>query len=275
MDSAGTGGGDEPPGAGAGRSPATPRAAPATVEAATARPIIVREKARALKLTKFKGLDDIIPVTMWLKTVRAEVRRQAVTMGVEWYEKQLYHEVASHLEGEVQRWYATVMESVPESQESIGTLADMLRAKYMTQRSGPEVVDMLNARRQMRGERLVEYAQALREIGERGDVGEDWLVNAFLKGMSSDDGATHVRGDRPRALDEAVNLAVPHVGEYGEGYGVGLGTVGRARGHQGARPLRDGCSRDTDGWSGAVGGSRQLRQCGERLRRVGNAGEAA
>ncbi|KAE9156968.1 hypothetical protein PF005_g33013 [Phytophthora fragariae] len=68
----------------------------------------------------------------------------------------------------------------------------MLRAKYMTQRTGSEVVDLLNARRQMRGERLVEYARSLREIGERGDVGEDWLVNAFLKGMSSNEGATHV-----------------------------------------------------------------------------------
>ncbi|KAG6582930.1 Retrovirus Polyprotein [Phytophthora cinnamomi] len=77
----------------------------------------------------------------------------------------------------------------------------------------------------MRGERLVEYAQSLREIGERGDVGEDWLVNAFLKGMSSPEGTTHVRGHRPQTLDEAMNLASPHISEYGEGYGVGLETA--------------------------------------------------
>ncbi|KAG1689216.1 hypothetical protein DVH05_002709 [Phytophthora capsici] len=163
-----------------------------------------------------------MPVTMWLKTVRQEVRRQAAILGVEWRERQLYHEVASHLAGEAQRWFATVMESVPPEQETIGTLSDMLRAKYMAHHTTPEVVDLLNARRQMRGEKLVEYAQILREIGERGDIGEDWLVNAFLKGMSSSDGATHVRGHRPQTLVEAVNLAVPHVGEYGEGYGVGL-----------------------------------------------------
>ncbi|POM66507.1 Hypothetical protein PHPALM_17625 [Phytophthora palmivora] len=203
----------------------TTTAIPISVQQGSVRPIVVREKAKSLKLNKFKGLDDVMPVTMWLKTVRAEVRRQAVTMGVEWREKQLYHEVAAHLEGEAQRWFATVMESVPESEETIGTLADMLRAKYMTQLTGPEVVDLLNARRQMRSERLVEYAQALREIGERGDVDEDWLVNAFLKGMSSPDGATHVRGHRPRTLDEAVALEVPHIGEYGEGYDVGLGTA--------------------------------------------------
>ncbi|KAE9352461.1 hypothetical protein PR003_g4374 [Phytophthora rubi] len=102
----------------------------------TGRPIIVREKAKSLKLTKFKGLDDVMPVTLWLKTVKAEVRRQAVTLGIEWREKPLYHEVVAHLEGEAQRWFATVMESVPESDENINTLADMLRAKYMTQRTG-------------------------------------------------------------------------------------------------------------------------------------------
>ncbi|KAE8904689.1 hypothetical protein PF010_g10943 [Phytophthora fragariae] len=93
------------------------------------------------------------------------------------------------------------MESVPEDEENINTLAVMLRAKYMTQRTGPEVVDLLNARRQMRGERLVEYAQSLREIGERGDVGEDCLVNAFLKGMSSNEGARPPTSDVGRGRD--------------------------------------------------------------------------
>ncbi|KAG7379328.1 hypothetical protein PHYPSEUDO_008729 [Phytophthora pseudosyringae] len=41
-----------------------------------------------------------MPVMMWLKPVRAEVRRQAVTMGVEWTGAQLYHEVAARREGE-------------------------------------------------------------------------------------------------------------------------------------------------------------------------------
>lgn len=110
-----------------------------------------------------------------MKTVRAEVRRQAATMGVIWNDKQLYHEVAAHFEGEAQRWFATVMESVAEADENINTMAAMLRAKCMAQRTNPKVVDLLNARQQMRGERLVEYAQALRKIGERGDISEDWL----------------------------------------------------------------------------------------------------
>ncbi|GMF29386.1 unnamed protein product [Phytophthora fragariaefolia] len=35
-------------------------------------------------------------------------------------------------------------------------------------------------------------------------------------------GATHVRGHRPKALDEVLNVAIPQVGDYGEGYGIGV-----------------------------------------------------
>ncbi|OWY91494.1 hypothetical protein PHMEG_00039911, partial [Phytophthora megakarya] len=138
--------------AGTGHVPPPPPPAPMTSMMSGTTPpgvtqqIVFREEPKSLKLTKFKGLDDSMPVTMW-KTVRAEVRRQAVTSGVVWQEKQLYHEVAAHLEGEAKRWFATVMESVPEDQESINTLADMLRTKYMGQRTGPELVDLLNERR--------------------------------------------------------------------------------------------------------------------------------
>ncbi|OWZ12542.1 hypothetical protein PHMEG_00014279 [Phytophthora megakarya] len=85
-----------------------------------------------------------------------------------------------------------MMKTVTPEQENIGTLVEILRAKYMTRRTGPEVVDVLNERRQMRRERLIEYAQSLREFAEQGDVGENWLVNAFLKRMNSSTGATHV-----------------------------------------------------------------------------------
>ncbi|GMF55252.1 unnamed protein product [Phytophthora fragariaefolia] len=42
---------------------------------------------------------------------------------------------------------------------------------------------------------------------------------------SSAEGATHVRGHPPRTLDKAVELAVPRVGEYSEGYDVGVDTA--------------------------------------------------
>ncbi|KAG7375862.1 hypothetical protein PHYPSEUDO_014970 [Phytophthora pseudosyringae] len=111
-----------------------------------------------------------------------------VTMGVQWREDPLYHEVAAHLDGEalrrfatvmetvaredenmttlasMLRRFATVMETVAREDENMTTLASMLRAKYMTRRTTPEVVDLLSGRRQMRGGRLLEYAQSLREI---------------------------------------------------------------------------------------------------------------
>ncbi|KAE9317596.1 hypothetical protein PF008_g18700 [Phytophthora fragariae] len=170
------------------------------------------------------------------------------------------------------------MESVPEDEENINTLAGMLRAKYITQRTGPEVVDLLNERRQMRGERLVEYAQSLREIGERGYVGEDWLVNAFLKGMSSNEGATHVRDHRPQTLDEAVNLVVPLVGEYGEEYGVGLETAMTRWGERETPGwARDLCGDHSETWRpGAVWPGGELPECGDRIwAYVGHGGNAA
>ncbi|KAF4148871.1 hypothetical protein GN958_ATG01945 [Phytophthora infestans] len=112
------------------------------------RRVNVREKAKALYLAKFKGLDETMPATMWLKSVTVEVRRQAVTMGVEWSDDQIYHESASHLDSEAKRWFATGTESVSPKEESITTLAEMLHAKYMTQRTDPKLVDRLNARRQ-------------------------------------------------------------------------------------------------------------------------------
>ncbi|KAG3158295.1 hypothetical protein PI126_g7925 [Phytophthora idaei] len=117
-------------GAGAGRAPPPRRTyvrETTGYSASEARPpqqpIVVHEKAKAVKLTKFKGLDHTMSVTTWLKTVRAEVRRQAVSMRVQRRDDQLYHEVASQVKGEAKRWFATVVESVSPEEEKINTLA--------------------------------------------------------------------------------------------------------------------------------------------------------
>lgn len=41
------------------------------------------KKSKSLKLTKVKGLDDVMSVTMGLKGVRAVVRQQVVTRVIE------------------------------------------------------------------------------------------------------------------------------------------------------------------------------------------------
>jgi hypothetical protein len=64
----------------------------------------------------------------------------------------------------------------------------------------------------MRGELLVEYAAVLRAIVADRSIGEEWLVDAFLKEMSNQDSATHVRGREPQTLDEAVRTATGQVG---------------------------------------------------------------
>jgi hypothetical protein len=87
---------------------------------------------------------------------------------------------------------------------------------------GPEVVASLNDRKQMRGEPLVEYAAALREIVADRSIGEEWLVDAFLNGISNTGSLTHIRGRKPQNLDEAVRVATRQVGTFGEGHRVGL-----------------------------------------------------
>ncbi|KAF4130222.1 hypothetical protein GN958_ATG20637 [Phytophthora infestans] len=73
----------------------------------------------------------------------------------------------------------------------------------MVKRSNPEVVARLRQRRKQR----------------------EWLVDAFISGMSNKRCATLVRGHRSWTFNEAVNAALDQVGEYCESYGVDLGTV--------------------------------------------------
>jgi hypothetical protein len=75
----------------------------------------------------------------------------------------------------------------------------------------------LNDWKQMQSEPLVEYAAMLRAIVADRGIGEEWLVDAFLNGMSNQDSATHVRGREPQTLDEAVRTATWQVGKFGEG----------------------------------------------------------
>jgi len=183
---------------------------------------MVREyhQPKKMRLPKFKGLNGTIAVSTWLRAVQTETRRQERTLGIRWERDEVYFEMASHLEGEALRWYGNIMSSVID--ETDETLARLLRGRYGEQRSDPEVVASLNDRKQMRGEPLVEYAAALREIVADRSIGEEWLVDAFLNGISNTGSLTHIRGRKPQNLDEAVRVATRQVGTFGEGHRVGL-----------------------------------------------------
>ncbi|GMF52731.1 unnamed protein product [Phytophthora fragariaefolia] len=211
-------------GAPAGPPPPT-TAAPAPIAAA---PTVVyrhEPKTRRLRLPKFRGLDELkMMVKAWLREVRNEIRRQTAILKVEWYEREVFLEMVANVEGEALLWYDTVEDSLERAEDqTFGNLRQLLKDRYMVKRSNPEVVARLRQRRQQRGEPLVAYAQRLREIVSGNDVGEEWLVDAFLAGMGNTCNAALVRRNRPSTLNAAVNAAIEQVGEYGEGYGIGLG----------------------------------------------------
>ncbi|KAE9061984.1 hypothetical protein PF010_g29600 [Phytophthora fragariae] len=181
---------------------------------------VVREyhRPKKMRLPKYKELDGNMAVSTWLRAVQTETRRQERTLGVHWDPDEVYYEMASHLEA--LRWYGNIMSAITD--ETDENLSRLLRARYGEQRSDPEVVASLHDRKQMRGEPLVEYAAALPEIVADRNIGEEWLVDEFLNGMSNATSATHVRGREPQTLDEAVRVATRQVGKFGEGHRVDL-----------------------------------------------------
>ncbi|GMF47516.1 unnamed protein product [Phytophthora fragariaefolia] len=214
--------------------PPTPPVSRVMAEAAAPHtPMVVyREpKEKKLRLPKFKGLDEPkLTVQAWLKAVKNELRRQAAILRTEWREHEVFIEMVASFEGEALLWFDTVEDSfLSREDQTFGNLSRLMRDRYMVKRSKPEVVARLRMRRQQRGEPLVEYAQKLREIAASNPVDEEWLVDAFLAGMSNSWSATLARGQRPTMLNGAVNLALDTIVEYGEGYGVGLAMAIRAQ----------------------------------------------
>ncbi|GMF40394.1 unnamed protein product [Phytophthora fragariaefolia] len=198
---------------------ATPSAAHA-VAPATREAFRGYRQERKMRLPTFKDLDGQTPISTWRRAVQTETRCQERSLGVHWDSNAVYYEMASHLEGEALRWYGNIMGTIID--ETDDNLARLLRERYGEQRSDPEVVGSLNDRKQMRGEPLVEYAVVLRAIVADRSIGEEWLIVAFLNGMSNQDSATHVRGRESQTLDEAVRTATRQVGKFGEGHWVGL-----------------------------------------------------
>lgn len=179
----------------------------------------VRAAPKKLRLPKYSGLDGDMPISTWLRAVQT-AKRQQLARGSPWDPTDVYFEMVQNLKGEALRWYGTVVESIDPETDS--NLARLMRDRYEERRTDPEVVARLQDRRQGIGEPLVEYATSLRAIVADRGIKEEWLIDAFLRGMHNPNSATFVRGRDPATLKEAVEMATHQVGRYGEGYGVGL-----------------------------------------------------
>ncbi|KAG6613226.1 Retrovirus Polyprotein [Phytophthora cinnamomi] len=187
--------------AGTGTDPPAPPGPPApAAPAASPIPTVIyrdREREKKLRLPKFKGLDESkLTVKAWLKAVKNEPCRQAAILHTEWREHEVLIDMVASFEGEALLWFDTVEDSfVSREDQTYENLSRLLKDRYMK----------------------------LREIASSNPVDEEWLVDAFLAGMHNTWSATLIRGHRPATLNAAVNAALDQVGEYGEGYGVGLG----------------------------------------------------
>lgn len=164
-------------------------------------------------------------VTAWLKSLQNEVRHQASSAGITWNAHELYDAATALFDGEALEWFSTVDGQLSPEEETIDNLATMMREQYMLASTEPATIARLNARVQGRGETLGDFAQNLRRIVAGRNIDEKWLVNAFLTGMSNQTNATHVRvalGSDQSNLRDAVQAAVRHTGEFGEGAQVNL-----------------------------------------------------
>lgn len=190
-----------------------------------------RPWSKKLRIPKFKGKDGNVSVTAWLKMLQTEVRNQATSMRVAWTPHELYNAATALFDGDAMEWFSSLDTGLTPDEETIDNWADLMKEHYMITRSEPETIEMLNRRRQARGESLGDFAQNLRRIVAGRHIEEKWLVNAFLSGMSNQTCATHVRvalGRGESTLREAVQAAVLNTGEYGEGVRVGLLDAERA-----------------------------------------------
>lgn len=182
-------------------------------------------RLKKLRIPKFKGRDEDVTVTAWLKSLQNEVRHQASSMGITWSAHELYDAATALFAGEALEWFSMVDGTLPPDEETIDNLATLMREQYMIARTEPETIAQLNNRVQGRGETLSDFAQNLRRIVAGRGIGEKWLVNAFLNGMSNQQCAMHVRvalGRGDATLREAIQAAVQHTGEFGEGTRVNL-----------------------------------------------------
>lgn len=202
-----------------------------------------RPAKKKLRVPKFKGRDSTVSITAWLKMLQAEVKRQTTTEKVNWTSNDVFNAATTLLDGDAMEWYSSLDGTLSPEEETIENLATMLREQYMISSTEPETIARLNQRRQGRGETLTDFAQNLRMIVAGRGIDEKWLVNAFLNGMSNQINATHVRvalGREQGSLREAVQAAVQHTGEFGEGTLtnlMGAETAYDARQGQGAVPM--------------------------------------
>ena len=183
--------------------PATPAAAqPATPTSTSQRTAPLRPKD--LLIGTYKPEDG--PVEGWLVRFESAVHTDELLRQLSWPDQVLYQVVATKLEGSAAVWFGNVAEGVAPSDRTFKYLKALLLKQYGRQETTEEVVAQVMARRKAPEETFVDYAVALRRIGNGMAINEAWYVTAFTNGLDPlTRGLVRVQG--PTTLMEAAQVA--------------------------------------------------------------------
>lgn len=176
----------------------------------------------------------------WLATIPQEVERQLSLGGDTWSALELFYGATAYLKEDASEWLITLREIMHEEDKNLAYLVKMMRKKFGRRESMFRAQQRLAARRQMPGERLVDYARQLTRIGFETRVPAEYYVDAFINGLNNENVAMIIQTCNPTTLDEAVQFACDKCGEYGEGPTVTDWRVAKRRYRE------DDCGADED-----------------------------
>lgn len=174
-----------------------------------------RSKKKRLEIEDFTGAAE--NVAAWLVAIPNAVQRQLALYGEVWTERE-YYGVSAHLKGPAGQWFHRLNAHIAPNCRTLDFLRSRLLDTYGSKVNVWETQLRLVQHRRQPGERLLDYANSLTEIGaENPGVTAECYVDAFIRGMNNRVFVQSVRTARPSTLEDAVSYAVEFCGQYGEG----------------------------------------------------------
>ncbi|KAG6602772.1 putative Polyprotein [Phytophthora cinnamomi] len=155
-------------------------------------------------------------VGSWLETVSIAAQSQFVLNGEEWSPVDVYYGVAAHLKGPANSLFRALNKQTAPERRNLLYLERKLREVYGSRETSWDIQNKLMARRQLPGERLLDYSSSLTELGAgHPGLAPSFYVDAFARGLDNPISSQTVTSARMPTLEQAVSLAIDNCGRYG------------------------------------------------------------